>query len=77
VGVTPGIDILDRSQSSFQFDDISETENSAGEKVLHTIVLTTKSSPPTGNLTVNWNLEEYIPQPGPWSLVWTPSGTKP
>jgi hypothetical protein len=74
VGVTPGIEILDRSQSSYPFDDISETENGDEKKVLHTITLTTKSSPPTGNLTVNWNLEEYIPQPGPWSLVWTPSG---
>ncbi len=38
-----------------------------------TITLTSKSPPPVGNLTVNWGLEESIPQSGPWSLVWSPS----
>ena len=76
-GVTPDIDIVDSSSSPFQFDSSSSTQDHVGNKVLYTITLTTKSPPPTGNLTVEWGLNELIPQPGPWSLVWAPSTTNP
>ena len=76
-GVTPSIDIVDSSLSPYQFDNISETKNNAGNKVIYTITLTTKSPPPIGNLSVVWGLEESIPQPGPWSLIWTPPNTNP
>jgi hypothetical protein len=76
-GVTPDIDILDSSSNSYQFDNSSSTENHVGNKVLYTIKLTTKNPPPIGNLTVKWGLEELIPKPGPWSLVWSPSTTNP
>jgi hypothetical protein len=69
-GVTPDIDIVDRSLSPYQFDNNSSLDN-GGEKAIYTITLTTESTPPTGNLIVNWGLDEFIPQPGPWSLIWT------
>jgi len=69
-GVEPNIDIVDSSLSPYLFDNISPTTISA-------ITITTKSPPPTGNLTVNWWLDEFIPQPGPWSLIWTPPNTNP
>jgi hypothetical protein len=72
-GVTPDMDIVDRSSSPYPFDNIDSRQVPAGNKVLYTITLTTQSPPPTGNLTVNWGLDEFIPQAGPWSLVWTPS----
>jgi hypothetical protein len=71
-GVTPDIDIVDGSLSPYQFDNISSTVDNAEKKAVITITLTTKSPPPTGNLIVNWGLDEYISQPGPWSLIWTP-----
>jgi hypothetical protein len=76
-GVTPSIDMIDSSASPFQFDNSSSTENRVSNKVLYTITLTTKSPPPTGNLTVSWSMDESIAQPGPWSLVWTPPTTNP
>ena len=76
-GVTPDLEIVDRSSSPYQFDNIDTTQAPSGNKVLYTITLTTQSPPPTGNLTVNWGLDEFIPHPGPWSLVWTPSPTNP
>ncbi|MGD0707802.1 MAG: DUF4179 domain-containing protein [Anaerolineaceae bacterium] len=76
-GVTPDIDIVDSSSSPYQFDNNSSTQDHVGNKVLYTITLTTQSPPPTGNLTVEWGLNELIPQPGPWSLVWAPSTTSP
>jgi len=72
-GVAPDIDIVDSSLSSYQFDNSSST---IGKPII-TITLTTKSPPPIGNLTVNWGLDEYISQLGPWSLIWTPSITNP
>ena len=69
-GVEPNIDIVDSSLSPYLFDNISPTTISA-------ITITTKSPPPTGNLTVNWWLDEFIPQPGPWSLIWTPPNPNP
>ena len=76
-GVTPDIEIVDSSLSPFQFDTNDSTQAPDGNKVLYTITLTTGSTPPTGNLTVNWGLDEFIPKEGPWSLVWTPSTTSP
>jgi hypothetical protein len=76
-GVTPDIEIIDGSLSPYQFDNISGTVDNTGNKAIETITLTTKSSPPTGDLTVNWGLDEFIPQLGPWSLIWTPSTTNP
>jgi hypothetical protein len=72
-GVSPDIDIVDSSLSPYQFDSISST---VGKPII-TITLTTISPPPIGNLTVNWGLDEFIPQPGPWSLIWTPPNTNP
>ncbi len=72
-GVSPDIDIVDGSLSPWQFDSISSTIR----KPIITITLTAKSPPPTGNLTVNWGLDEYLPQPGPWSLIWTLPNTNP
>ncbi|HLO16212.1 MAG TPA: DUF4179 domain-containing protein [Anaerolineales bacterium] len=71
------VNLVDNPSNPFQFDNSDERENHVGTKVLHTITLTTKSPPPIGNLTVEWQLDESIPQPGPWSLVWTPSTTRP
>ena len=76
-GVTPDIEIVDGLLSPYQFDNTSGTLNDTGKKVLYTITLTTKSPPPVGNLTVNWGLDEFIPQPGPWSLTWSPSKINP
>jgi len=76
-GVTPDIAIIDGSMSPYQFDNSDSRQSPAGNKVIYTITLTTKSPPPTGNLTVNWGLDEFIPQAGPWALVWTPSATNP
>jgi hypothetical protein len=76
-GVTPDIEIVDSSSSPYQFDNINSTVDNTGNKTIETITLTTTSSPPIGNLSVNWGLDEFIPQPGPWSLVWTPSKTNP
>jgi hypothetical protein len=75
-GVTPDISIVDRSLNPYEFDNNSSSDN-GGEKAIYTITLTTESTPPTGNLSVEWGLDEYIPQPGPWSLIWTPSKTNP
>jgi hypothetical protein len=72
-GVAPDISIADNSLSLYQFDIIDSMVNNGGSTAIITLTLTTKSLPPTGKLTVNWGLDEYIPQPGPWSLVWTPS----
>jgi hypothetical protein len=77
VGVTPDIAIMDGSVSPYQFDNIDSMQSPVGSKVIYTITLTANNPPPTGNLTVNWGLDEFIPQPGPWSLVWTPSKTNP
>ena len=76
-GVTPDIDIIDSSLSPYQFDNISSTVDNGGKKAIITITLTTKNPPPAGKLTVNWGLDEYIPQPGPWTLIWMPSNTNP
>jgi hypothetical protein len=74
-GVTPDIEIPDNSLSPFQFDSISSTVDNTENKA--TITLTTTSLPPLGKLTIKWGLDEYIPQPGPWSLTWTPSTSNP
>lgn len=76
-GAAPDINIVDNSLSPYQFDSLDSTVNNAGSKTIVMVTLTAKSPPPTGSLTVNWGLEELIPQPGPWSLVWTPSKTNP
>jgi hypothetical protein len=76
-GVTPYLEIVDSSLSPYQFDNEASTQAPDGDKVLYTITLTTGSTPPTGNLTVNWGLDEFTPKEGPWSLVWTPSTTSP
>jgi len=39
--------------------------------------LTYPSSMPTGSLTVELSLTEFVPLQGPWTLTWTPSQTKP
>ena len=76
-GIAPDISIEDNSLSPYQFDNIDSMINNGGSKAIITLTLTTKSPPPTGDLTVNWGLDEFIPQPGPWSLVWTPVRTNP
>ncbi len=75
-GVTPDIEILDSSLRPYQFDNISSTEDHIGNKALYTIRYY-KNPPPSGNLSVNWGLDESIPLSGPWSLIWTPSTTNP
>jgi len=76
-GVTPELEIVDRSSNVFQFDNIDSSVDNSNSKGVSTIKLTTQSVPPIGNLTLSWGLEEYPPQPGPWSLVWTPSTITP
>jgi hypothetical protein len=76
-GVTPYLEIVDSSLSPYQFDNEASTQAPDGDKVLYTITLTTGSTPPTGNLTVHWALDEFIPKEGPWSLVWTASTPSP
>jgi hypothetical protein len=76
-GVTPNIDLVVRSSGPYQFDSIDSRVDNSGNKAIITLTLTTTSPPPTGNLMVTWWLDEDIPQPGPWSLVWTPVKTKP
>jgi hypothetical protein len=76
-GVTPDIQIIDRSMNAYPFDDIASTVDNSGNTAIMTVTLTTNGTPPTGNLTVNWGLQEYVPHSGPWSLVWTPSATNP
>jgi hypothetical protein len=61
----------------YEFDNIESMVNNGGSKAIITLTLITKSEPPTGDLTVNWALEESIPQAGPWSLTWMPSKTNP
>jgi len=76
-GVSPDIEIVDSSLIPYEFDNISSTVDNTGNEAIITITLTTKNPPPIGNLTLNWGLDEFIPQPGPWSLIWTPSNTNP
>jgi hypothetical protein len=71
------VNLIDDPSNPFQFDNTDERENQAGNKVSKTITFTTNNAPPTGNLTIDWQLEEAIPQTGPWSLVWQPSTIKP
>jgi hypothetical protein len=71
-GVAPDIEIVDRTLSPYQFEGISSRVDNSKEKGVYTLTLTTPGLPPTGPLTINWGLEEYIPISGPWSLVWTP-----
>jgi hypothetical protein len=76
-GVSPGIEFLDSSSNLFQFDSIDEKQFPAGKTMMYTITLTSSSPPPAGTMTLNWWLDEAVPQSGPWSLVWGPSKTKP
>ena len=76
-GVTPNIDLVVRSSGPYQFDSIDSRVDNSGNKAIITLTLSTTSPPPAGNLMVTWWLDEDIPQPGPWSLVWTPVKTKP
>jgi hypothetical protein len=76
-GVSPNIDILEDPSSPYQFDNIDSRVDNSGNKAIVTLTLTTKNPPPTGNLRLSWWLDEYIPQLGPWSLVWEPSKTSP
>jgi hypothetical protein len=76
-GVTPNMDLEDRSSSPYQFDNVDSRVDNSGNKARITLTLTTNSPPPTGNLMVTWWLDEDIPQPGPWSLVWTPAKNNP
>jgi hypothetical protein len=76
-GVRPDIEIVDRSLSPYQFDNVDSNVDNSGKIARDTITLTTNNPPPTGKLRVNWGLDEFIPQPGPWSLTWTPSKTNP
>jgi hypothetical protein len=76
-GVTPDIEIVDSSLSPYQFDNIDSTVDNSGKIARDTITLTANNPLPAGNLSVNWGLDEFIPQPGPWSLTWTPSKTNP
>jgi hypothetical protein len=71
------VGIIDNPSNPFQFDGGNETQNQVGNKTLDTITLTSKNPPPAGKLIVEWQLDEAVPQVGPWSLVWTPSKTKP
>jgi hypothetical protein len=75
--VSFSVDMIDNPSNPFQFDNSNETENQVENRVLHTITLTTNNPPPTGKLIVEWQLDESISQPGPWSLIWTPSKTNP
>jgi hypothetical protein len=76
-GVTPNLDILDRSSNPYPFDNLESSVDNSQSKAVITITMTTKNPPPTGTLTASWSLDEFIPQPGPWSLVWAPSKTNP
>jgi hypothetical protein len=76
-GVTPNLDILDRSSNLYPFDNLESSVDNSQSKAVITITMTTKSPPPTGTLTASWWLDEFIPQAGPWSLVWAPSNTHP
>ena len=71
------VSLVDNPSNPFQFDNQDGSETQVGNVIQHTLTLTTHTPPPTGNLTVQWQLEEASPQPGPWSLVWSPSGAKP
>jgi hypothetical protein len=71
------VDIVDTPSNPFQFDGRDGAQNQVGNKTLETITLTSENPPPTGKLMVEWQLEEAIPQAGPWSLVWTPAKTNP
>ena len=75
--VSSYVTLIDNPSNPFQFDHQDDSGTLVGNVLQHTLTLTTHTPPPTGNLTVQWQLEEAIPQPGPWSLVWSPSGTKP
>ena len=69
--------LIDTPSNPFPFDGPNGTESQVGNKTLNTITFTSKNTPPTGKLIVEWQLDEAIPQPGPWSLSWTPSKTNP
>jgi hypothetical protein len=75
--VSSYVSLVDDPSNPFQFDNQDESETLVGHEVQQTLTLTAQTPPPTGHLTVEWQLEENIPQPGPWSLVWAASGTKP
>jgi len=71
------VSLVDDPANPFQFDTQDDSGTLVGNVLQHTLTLTAQTPPPTGRLIVEWHLEEAIPQPGPWSLVWSPSGTKP
>lgn len=71
------ISISDHSSQPIEFETSADTQTQAGTRILHTITLTTENTPPTGTLTIDWHLQEAVPQSGPWSLVWSPFTTKP
>jgi len=71
------INIIDASSEPFQFDHIDGTHIDDGNTAQDTITLTTQNPPPTGNMIIQWQLSETIPEPGPWTLIWTPPANKP
>ena len=71
------INLSDDPSKPFEFENGADTQTQAGTRILHTITLTTEGKPPSGTLTVEWHLQDAIPETGPWSLVWVPSTTKP
>jgi len=75
--VTFFVNVIDDPSNPFQFDNSDGRETHVENKVLHTITLTATNPPPTGNLIVEWQLDEAISHPGPWSLNWTPPITNP
>jgi hypothetical protein len=77
ISVSFYVDIMDTLSNPFQFDGRNGEQNQVGNKTLDTITLTSENPPPTGKLIVEWQLDEAVPQAGPWSLTWTPSKTNP
>lgn len=76
-GVTPDIRILDKASTPFEFERIDSVQRLVGDRVRYTVTLTAGTTPPTGELTVEFGLEELIPRLGPWSLTWSPGGVNP
>jgi hypothetical protein len=77
LGVSFYVSLIDTPSNPFQFDGPNGRENQVGNKTVNTLTFTSKNAPPMGKLIVEWQLEEAIPQAGPWSLIWTPSKTNP
>ena len=77
ITVSFSVSLIDTPSNPFQFDGPNGAEKQVGNKTLNTLTFTSKNPPPTGKLIVEWQLDEAVPQAGPWSLTWIPSKTNP